>query len=203
MKKIHVLLPVVVSVAIVFLWVLKPWGSDVPKAAPKRVIPVISQAEVDAAIASQRIETDKKKAYLKKISEDETFAESELRRIVAENPQAKRAVMLIKAATFPIEFHGKVVDTQNNPLANVNIHYSIGAAFGVGEAIHSSAITDNNGLYVIKGNGSTVALLAFFKRGYLFDDRAVRFYSSAELERPNVWMEHKSSHPYITVAKAK
>lgn len=192
-----------IMTALVVIYFVFKKGDHNPQVSPQRVIPIVSQAEVDAIIASQHVETEKQRAYIKKIAEDETFAESELRKIISEYPQAKRAVMLIKAATFPIEFHGKVVDAQHNPLANVKIHYSIGAAFGAGEPVHNKVTTDDNGLYVAKGRGATVALIEFYKEGYRFNTKVAHFYTTTELERPHSWVDYNASNPYISVAEKK
>lgn len=169
----------------------------------KPTIRVILQAEVDAINEKQRAELKRQKAFARKVEADKDFAENELQRLIADNPRAKRLYEIVKSSTLPIEFYGKVVDEGNNPIANVQVKYSIGAAYGMGQPIHGMEATDDNGFYVIRGEGAIVSLYSFVAWGYRFPNVKQHFFSTTESGRPNKWRDHIATNPYVTVGVPK
>ena len=164
-----------------------------------RALRIIPQSEVDAVNEAQRAELERQKAFARKIETDKDFAESELQRLIADNPRAKRTYQIVKAATLPISFYGKIIDSENKPISNVQIKYSIGSAYGMGQPVHGMAKTDDKGLYVIRGEGAILSLHSFVESGYQFPDSRQHFFSATESGRPNTWRDHTATNPYITV----
>jgi len=167
------------------------------------VISIITQAEIDATIKEQRAEIAKQRAYARKIEQNKDFAQSELQRLIAENPQAKKMYRLIQAATASIEFYGKVVDKNNQPIPDVDIKYSVGQAYGLGQPVRQTTKTDINGRYTVKGEGALVSINRIFKLGYQFPEGRQFFFTVSEPGRPNTWQDYVISNPYITIGNRK
>lgn len=204
MKKsvlIRIVTVIVVSLTLVLIYhlVININESDNSQIAVR----VISQAEVDVVIKKQRAEINKQKAYIQKIHRDKGFAESELRRIATENPRAKRMIQVVKAANLPIEFYGVLVDKENNPISGADIKYSIGPAFGIGQPLHGKVMSDGNGHFIIKSEGSIVSILSVVKSGYQFPDGRYHFFSATESGRPNTWRDHGKSNPFKILGDVK
>lgn len=81
----------------------------------------------------------------------------------------------IESQNVPVEFHGKVVDQDDNPLPNVKVralvrHWEMVApvAFGAhGQMISGEAATTSDGLFIIQGmTGDSVAIQSIVKLGY-------------------------------------
>ncbi len=169
----------------------------------KKTLDIIALAKKESEVAAQRAEEERQRAYIKKLDSDPEFAASELQRLLDTDPRAKKMYKIIEASTFPIAFYGKVIDGASNPISNVAIRYSIGPAYGIGQPINGETVTDSDGLYVVKGEGSMVSLLSFAAPGYDFANSAEFFVAAPEPSRPLTWSDHDADNPFVTVGVAK
>ena len=116
-----------------------------------------------------------------------------------EKAHYSRLIELSKFEIHDIEFHGRVIDQYESPVAGVQIHYignrSVLAA-GSGEG---RIFTDENGAFVIKAKGKALVIHEMKKLGYELPKRQ-RFSNSGGHQTDLSWRSFTSANPYIVNA---
>ncbi len=89
------------------------------------------------------------------------------------------AAHILAAWQAPIEFYGKVVDENTNPVTGVNIHFNWSELPERGGERTSDTQSDSDGLFSLHGKRGAALTVSFSKQGYYSSGRGEQTFSYA------------------------
>lgn len=106
------------------------------------------------------------------------------------------------AAVTDIEFYGKILDQNDDPVANAEVSYFIGGQFLAAGAGSGVAVTDENGVFFIYGEGANIVVQAITGDRIDYNSSTPDFQPLLSGGRnPDLiiwkWKEYTSDNPYV------